>query len=132
MPSQIPVTPEAIAATEALIRPYIRHTPTIDVALADFALTPGNVALKLELLQHTGSFKARGAFANLLTRAVPAAGCVAASGGNHGAAVAYAAQRLGVPATIFVPEVTSPAKLERIRGYGAKLIVGGARYADAL
>jgi threonine dehydratase len=132
MPSQIPVTPQAITAAEALIRPYIRHTPTIDVALADFALAPGDVALKLELLQHTGSFKARGAFTNLLTRTLPAAGCVAASGGNHGAAVAYAAQRLGVPATIFVPEVTSPAKLERIRGYGARLIVGGARYADAL
>jgi threonine dehydratase len=70
-------------------------------------------------------------FANLLLRK-PSAGVVAASGGNHGAAVAYAAQRLGVPATIFVPDVASPAKQERIRSYGARLVVGGLRYADAL
>jgi threonine dehydratase len=88
--------------------------------------------LKLEFLQHTGSFKPRGAFVNLLTREAPAAGVVAASGGNHGAAVAYAAMRLGLRATIFVPTVASPAKLERIRGYGAELVVGGERYADAL
>ena len=92
----------------------------------------GPVALKLELLQHSGSFKARGAFGNLLTRAVPSAGVVAASGGNHGAAVAYAAMRLGVKATIFVPSVTSSAKLDRIRGYGAELVIAGDRYADAL
>jgi threonine dehydratase len=88
--------------------------------------------LKLEFLQHTGAFKPRGAFANLLMRPAPAAGIVAASGGNHGAAVAYAAMRLGIRATIFVPNVASPAKLERIRSYGAELVVGGARYADAL
>jgi threonine dehydratase len=84
------------------------------------------------MLQHSGSFKARGAFANLLLRKPTKAGVVAASGGNHGAAVAYAAQRLGVPATIFVPEITSPAKIERIRNYGAQLMIGGSRYADAL
>jgi threonine dehydratase len=84
------------------------------------------------MLQHSGSFKARGAFANLLLRKVPVAGVVAASGGNHGVAVAYAAQRLGVPATIFLPDITSPAKAERIRGCGAQLVIGGARYADAL
>ena len=88
--------------------------------------------LKLEQLQHSGSFKARGAFANLLLRPVPEAGVVAASGGNHGAAVAYAARQLGVPARIFVPEVSSAAKVERIRGYGADLVVGGASYADSL
>ena len=88
--------------------------------------------LKLEQLQHSGSFKARGAFANLLLRPLPAAGVVAASGGNHGAAVAYAAQALGVSARVFVPEVSSPAKIGRIRGYGADLVVGGATYADAL
>ena len=88
--------------------------------------------LKLEFLQHTGSFKPRGAFASLLTRSAPAAGVVAASGGNHGAAVAYAAMRLGLRATIFVPNVASPAKLERIRSYGAELVVSGDRYADAL
>jgi len=88
--------------------------------------------LKLEQLQHSGSFKARGAFSNLLRRDVPAAGVVAASGGNHGAAVAYATGVLGVPARIFVPEVSSAAKVSRIRSYGADLVVSGAAYSDAL
>lgn len=99
---------------------------------ADFGLPAFPLTLKLELFQHAGSFKTRGAFANLLTRAIPAAGVVAASGGNHGAAVAYAAMRLAVPAHIFVPTVSSPVKIARIRGYGAELVVGGDRYADAL
>jgi threonine dehydratase len=126
------ITPERIAGIERLIRPHIRHTPVLRVDMADFALAARPVDLKLECLQHSGSFKARGAFTNLLTRPVPEAGVVAASGGNHGAAVAYAAMRLGVPASIFVPSVTSPAKAERIRGYGANLVIGGERYADAL
>ncbi len=126
------ITPERIAGIERLIRPHIRHTPVMRVDMSDFGLAQRAVDLKLECLQHSGSFKARGAFTNLLTRTVPAAGVVAASGGNHGAAVAYAAMRLGVPATIYVPSVTSPAKAERIRGYGAKLVIGGERYADAL
>jgi threonine dehydratase len=126
------ITRDRIAAVEPLIRPYIRHTPSLHVDLADFGLSPGAAALKLEFLQHSGSFKARGAFANLLTRTVPPAGVVAASGGNHGAAVAYAAKRLGIPATIFLPGVTSPAKAERIRGYGADLVIAGDLYADAL
>jgi threonine dehydratase len=88
--------------------------------------------LKLEFMQHSGSFKARGAFANLLLRNVPSAGVVAASGGNHGVAVAYAARQLGVRAAIFVPSITSPAKVDRIRAYGAETVVGGDRYADAL
>ncbi|EHH13334.1 threonine dehydratase [Mesorhizobium amorphae CCNWGS0123] len=100
--------------------------------MADFGRPPLAVDLKLECLQHSGSFKARGAFTNLLERPVPEAGVVAASGGNHGAAVAYAAMRLGHKATIFVPEVSPPAKLDRIRSYGAELVVGGARYAEAL
>lgn len=99
---------------------------------ADLGLPAFPLTLKLELLQHAGSFKTRGAFANLLTHAIPAAGVVAASGGNHGAAVAYAAMRLGVPAHIFVPTVSSPVKIARIRAYGAELVVGGDRYADAL
>jgi threonine dehydratase len=90
------------------------------------------LTFKLELLQHAGSFKTRGAFANLLTRRIPAVGVVAASGGNHGAAVAYAARQRGVPARIFVPTVSSPAKMDRIRSYGADLVVTGERYADAL
>ncbi|ESX20062.1 threonine/serine dehydratase [Mesorhizobium sp. M1060] len=126
------VTRERIAAMEPRIRRYIRHTPVLRVDMADFDRPPLAVDLKLECLQHSGSFKARGAFTNLLERPVPAAGVVAASGGNHGAAVAYAAMRLGHKATIFVPEVSPAAKLQRIRGYGAELIVGGARYAEAL
>src|SRR5205807_10659401 len=110
----------------------VRVTPIVELDGADFGLAPFPLVLKLELLQHSGSFKARGAFANLLTRLVPDAGVVAASGGNHGAAVAYAAMRRGVHAKIFVPTVSSAAKIERIRQYGADLVVGGDRYADAL
>ncbi|MBZ9873557.1 threonine/serine dehydratase [Mesorhizobium sp. BR1-1-9] len=126
------ITRERIAAMEPHIRRYVRHTPVLRVDMADFDRPRLAVDLKLECLQHSGSFKARGAFTNLLERPVPEAGVVAASGGNHGAAVAYAAMRLGHRATIFVPEVSPPAKLERIRGYGAELVVGGARYAEAL
>ncbi|WP_419694871.1 threonine/serine dehydratase [Mesorhizobium muleiense] len=126
------ITRERIAAMEPRIRPFVRHTPVLRVDMADFGRPPLSVDLKLECLQQSGSFKARGAFTNLLERPVPEAGVVAASGGNHGAAVAYAAMRLGHKATIFVPEVSPPAKLERIRGYGAELVVGGARYAEAL
>jgi threonine dehydratase len=122
----------AIAQTYSVIRPYIRRTPIVEVDGADFGISGITLVLKLELLQHSGSFKARGAFTNLLMRAVPPAGVVAASGGNHGAAVAYAAMRLGKPARIFVPTVASPAKLDRIRSYGADLVVTGDRYADAL
>jgi threonine dehydratase len=121
-----------IEATYAGIRSHLRLTPVVDVDAADLGLTGRAFALKLEHLQHSGSFKARGAFANLLTRKVPDAGVVAASGGNHGAAVAYAAMRTGVPARIFVPSVSSPAKIARIRSYGADLVVVGDRYADAL
>jgi threonine dehydratase len=132
MGPHVSIPPEQIAETERLIRPHVRRTPVLRVDLADFGLAARPVDLKLEFLQHAGSFKVRGAFANLLTRPIPPAGVVAASGGNHGVAVAYAAWRLGVPATIFVPRVTSPAKVERIRGYGAELVVTGERYADAL
>jgi threonine dehydratase len=121
-----------IETTYALIKPHIRRTPAVELSGADFGLAPFTLVLKLEHLQHAGSFKTRGAFANLLMRDVPAAGVVAASGGNHGAAVAYAAMRRGVPAKIFVPTVSSPAKISRIRDYGADLVVGGDRYADAL
>jgi threonine dehydratase len=126
------ITPEAIESTYAAIRPFIRVTPVVEVPGEDFGLDSTALTFKLELLQHAGSFKTRGAFAHLLRRTVPDAGVAAASGGNHGAAVAYAAMRRGVPATIFVPEVSSPAKKDRIRGYGADLVVAGERYADAL
>jgi threonine dehydratase len=123
---------EEIARTYGVIRPYIRRTPVVDVDAGDFGLEPMPLVLKLELMQHTGSFKTRGAFSNLLTRAVPAAGVVAASGGNHGVAVAYAAMKAGKAARIFVPTVSSPAKMDRIRSYGADLVVTGERYNDAL
>jgi threonine dehydratase len=126
------VTPQRIAECEKIIRPHIRRTPVVDVEGKDFGLSVESLTLKLELMQHSGSFKARGAFTNLLTRAVPEAGVVAASGGNHGAAVAYTARKLGKPAKIFVPSVSSPAKIARIRDYGANLTIEGDRYADAL
>jgi threonine dehydratase len=122
----------AIEAMHARIRFHIRETPLLRVRGDDFGLPAFPLALKLELLQHAGSFKTRGAFANLLSRELPAAGVVAASGGNHGAAVAYAAMRLQVPAKIFVPTVSSPAKVARIRSYGADLTVVGDGYAEAL
>jgi threonine dehydratase len=117
------------------IRPYVRRTPVIAVDLSELdeaatALSTGT--LKLEQLQCGGAFKTRGAFTNLLLREVPPAGVVAASGGNHGVAVAYAAHRLGIPAKIFVPTVSAPTKIERIRRLGADLVVTGERYADAL
>jgi threonine dehydratase len=87
------VTQTQIAHSERLIRPYIRRTPVIEIDAADFGLEPARLIFKLELLQHSGSFKVRGAFANQLTRDVPPAGVTAASGGNHGAAVAYAAMK---------------------------------------
>jgi threonine dehydratase len=117
------VDPESIAAVEVLIRPYLRRTPVLDL---------DGVVLKLESLQHAGSFKTRGALSNLLTREIPAIGVVAASGGNHGAAVASAAQRLNIRAQIFVPTVSSPAKVARIRECGAELTIAGDSYADAL
>lgn len=136
------ITRDDIRRTYLTIRPYLRRTPVVQVDLgaltgagpqaASSAVSLKPVSLKLEQLQCSGSFKARGAFANLLLRDVPGTGVVAASGGNHGVAVAYAAHRLGVPAKIFVPSVSAPAKIERIRRLGANLVIAGDRYADAL
>ena len=123
---------DSIIETCDVIQPYVRRTPVIETEAAEWGLGRFTAIFKLELLQRAGSFKTRGAFANLLMRAVPAAGVVAASGGNHGVAVAYAAQRLGKPARIFVPGIASPAKIARIRECGAELSVSGERYADAL
>ncbi len=126
------ISRERIEGAYQLIRPHIRRTPILEAGGPDFGLDSISLVFKLELLQHSGSFKARGAFTNLLLREVPPAGVVAASGGNHGVAVALAAGKLGKPARIFVPRVASPTKRERIRGYGADLVVTGERYADAL
>ena len=127
----LPVTREDIRAAHERIRPYIRRTPVLN--LPGGALGhDGPVSLKLEFLQHAGSFKPRGAFNTLLTQPIPKVGIAAASGGNHGAAAAYAAKQLGIPARIFVPEISSPAKVEIIRRFGAEVVIGGLRYADAL
>lgn len=127
MPDQI--TRAAIEATAQKIAPYVRETPIMDVTLSGVTLP---VALKLELFQHTGSFKARGAFSTVIGRDIPKVGLAAASGGNHGAAAAYAAQVAGVPAHIFVPGISAPAKVARIKSYGAVIDQEGATYYEAL
>jgi threonine dehydratase len=130
------VSPADIEAAAARIAGHVRITPVMEVAGEELCHDAfghdAPVSLKLEFLQHAGSFKPRGAFNTLLSLPVPAAGVAAASGGNHGAAVAYAAGKLGHRARIFVPEISSPAKIEAIRRFGAEVVVGGARYADAL
>ena len=126
------ISPQQILSTHRLISAHIRETPVIEVDGADFGIEAARLVLKLESLQHAGSFKVRGAFANLLTRQTPAAGVVAASGGNHGAAVAFAAMKRGVPAKIFVPSVAASTKIQQISAYGADLAICGERYADAL
>lgn len=132
-PPAAAVIREDVAAAEARIRPHVRRTPQIAVAPRDLGLAGSfSLSLKLEFLQHAGSFKPRGAFSHLTSGATPAAGVAAASGGNHGAAVAFAAGRLGVPAKVFVPTVCPPAKRAAIEGAGAELVVAGDLYADAL
>ncbi len=121
----------AVLAAEAVIRRHVRETPIVTVPARDFGLIGSPITFKLEFMQHSGSFKARGAFTNLLMRQGAERGVVAASGGNHGAAVAYAAQQLGYRAKLFVPSIASPAKIARIQSYGADVVVGGAAYADA-
>lgn len=123
---------QAVLAAEAVIRPHIRRTPVLKTPAADFGLSGSPLTFKLEFLQHSGTFKARGAFANMLMRQGAERGVVAASGGNHGAAVAYAAMKLGHKARIYVPSISPPAKIDRIRSYGAEIVVGGEAYADAL
>jgi threonine dehydratase len=126
------LAPAQIEAAAARIGPYIRRTPVVWADGAEFALPGIRIAFKLEFVQHSGSFKARGAFCNMLTRHAPSGGVLAASGGNHGVAVAFAAMRLKIPATIFVPSIASPAKIAQIRACGANLRIVGERYADAL
>lgn len=118
-----------IVAAGARIAGHVRRTPVTRLDLPGLAMP---VEVKLEQMQHTGTFKARGAFNTLLSGGVPEGGIVAASGGNHGAAVAYAAARLGIPAQIFVPEIAGPAKIDLIRRTGAGLTVVPGAYAEAL
>ena len=132
MSSKPAIGTDQIDETYRVIHDRVRRTPTVSIDPADLGITARRLTLKLEFLQHTGSFKPRGAFANLLLRDVGAAGVAAASGGNHGAAVAYAAKELGIPAHIFIPTVSPQAKVDRIRSQGAELAIVGDRYNDAL
>lgn len=131
-PTSGPIGREEIKELYAQLSRHVRRTPVVSVNAAEFGLDAAALTFKLESLQHTGSFKARGAIANLLRGTMPKAGVVAASGGNHGVAVAFAANKFHVSARIYVPTVASVTKIERIRKYGADLVVGGERYADAL
>jgi threonine dehydratase len=127
------VTPDMIASARARVSPFVRRTPIISTRPGELGLSHG-VALKLELLQYTGSFKVRGAFHKILTaaqRGIPEAGLVAASGGNHGAAVAFAARRLGHRAEIFVPSTSPLMKRDRIASFGAIVHVVDGLYDDA-
>ncbi len=124
------ISRQEIESAHKRIQKYIRKTPSIISGNETFGLK-GSISLKLEHLQYSGSFKARGAFNSLLNKPIPEAGIAAASGGNHGAAVACAAHALGVKARIFVPETSNPAKIEKIRDFGAEVHIEGAAYADA-
>ena len=126
--------PQDISDAAALLADHIRTTPVVEVDAADLGVVdgPGSLQLKLELLQQSGTFKARGAMHALLRSPPAADGVVAASGGNHGVAVAWAAGRLGMPAHIFVPEVSAPAKVERLRSLGAQVHQIGSEYVEAL
>lgn len=123
------ITRDAITRAAARIAGHVRRTPVVEVNVSGVVLP---VTLKLELLQHAGSFKSRGAFNTLLQAQVGQGGVATASGGNHGAAVAYASQQLGHRARIFVPEISSPAKVARIASYGAEIVQKGANYSEAL
>jgi threonine dehydratase len=124
------ISPGDIEAAAQRVAPHLRVTPIMALEPRAFG-SPARITLKLELMQHTGSFKPRGAFNRILSAAVPDAGVIAASGGNHGAAVAYAARQLGHVAEIFVPEPTPDVKVERLRRYGARVVLIGASYAEA-
>jgi threonine dehydratase len=124
------IQPNDVEAATQRIAPHVRVTPVLALEPRAFG-SAAQLTLKLELMQHTGSFKARGAFNRILSAQVPDAGVIAASGGNHGAAVAYAARQLGHVAEIFVPERTPDIKVERLRRYGARVVLSGASYAEA-
>lgn len=129
---EAPVLRDDIVRAAEVIAGHVRHTPILDPISGPFDGLTGHITLKLELLQHTGSFKPRGAMHRSLTSDIPDSGLIAASGGNHGLAVAWAARRLGVTAEIFVPEVSPRAKVDKLRELGATVHVTGALYDDAL
>ena len=123
------ISRQAITEAAQKIAPFIRLTPVIDVMIEGIELP---VTLKLELLQHSGSFKARGAFNTLVGAEIGTGGVATASGGNHGAAVAYVCQQLGHKARVFVPETSPSAKVARIASYGADIVRKGTNYNEAL
>lgn len=131
-PQDLPVTPADVAAAAERIAPHVRRTPLLRLPGATLGLPGIELWLKLEQLQAGGSFKARGMFNRMLAQPIPAAGVIVASGGNAGIAVATAARALGVACEVFVPEISSAAKRERLAALGATVRVGGAAYADAL
>jgi threonine dehydratase len=124
------ITREDIEKAAARIDGRVRRTPVVDAGEGAFGID-ARITLKLELLQHAGSFKPRGAFNRILAAGGKARTVIAASGGNHGLGVAHAARVLGIPAEIFVPEAASPVKVARLRALGAAVTVTGAYYADA-
>jgi threonine dehydratase len=126
------ITRADVEAAAERVGGRVRRTPVVEVEPEAFG-TPAPVVLKLELLQHTGSFKPRGIFNRILSAEpeAKAGGVIAASGGNAGLAVAFAAAQLGLEAEIFVPESSSPVKVARLRALGAAVTVTGAYYADA-
>ena len=116
-------TRDDITTAARRIDGLVRRTPVVDL---------DGVTLKLEMLQHAGSFKPRGAFNTVLAQPSPPARLVAASGGNHGLAVAHVGASLGIPTDVFVPEIAAPVKVQAIRARGATVHQGGADYAAAL
>lgn len=124
------ISRKEVEAAWSLIQPHVRRTPVLELVPGAFGIA-APLALKLESLQVSGTFKGRGAFHKLLASKVSAAGIVAASGGNHGAAAAFAARALGHRAEIFVPTISAPAKVARLRAYGAIVHQVGAVYAEA-
>jgi len=132
MSDQSPVSPDQISSAAARIAAHVRHTPVLRLQPGELGLDHP-LTLKLELLQHAGSFKPRGAFNRILQAGLaPGGSVIAASGGNHGAAVAYAAAQLGLRAEIFIPMLTTPAKRARIESLGGVVVQGGETYAEAL
>jgi threonine dehydratase len=125
------ISRDEVEAAAARIEGYIRRTPVMRLEAGALGLG-ADLTLKLELFQHTGSFKPRGAFNRLLLAEVPEAGVITASGGNHGQALAHVARVLGIPAEIFVPAGSPPLKAERIRAQGAEVTVTGEYYDDAM
>jgi threonine dehydratase len=125
------IAQEDIRSAAQRIAPYVRRTPVIELERNAFG-SSAHLTLKLESLQHTGSFKPRGAFNRVLSHGISSGTLVAASGGNHGVAVAYVARALGLHAEIFVPTVSSPVKVQRLRDYGATVRIVGDVYADSL